>query len=80
MQAGFGDSLKLVGSLPETGAWDVAAAPEMSWCATSPPCDEFQMSITAHVHRLPCPVQGTSNRCKVEISRQCRHRHGQNTV
>ena len=33
LQAGFGDSLKLVGSLPETGKWDVAAAPEMSWCA-----------------------------------------------
>ena len=29
MQAGFGDSLKLVGSLPETGEWDVTAAPEM---------------------------------------------------
>ena len=33
LQAGFGDSLKLVGSLPETGEWDVAAAPAMSWCA-----------------------------------------------
>jgi hypothetical protein len=38
MQAGFGDSLKLVGSLPETGEWDVAAAPEMRWCASGAPC------------------------------------------
>lgn len=29
--AGFGDVLKLVGSLPVTGEWDVTAAPEMHW-------------------------------------------------
>jgi len=31
VQAGFGDTLKLVGNLPETGKWDVEAAPEMIW-------------------------------------------------
>ena len=31
-QAGFGESLKLVGSLPATGEWDVNAAPTLRWC------------------------------------------------
>jgi hypothetical protein len=30
-QAAFGEGLKLVGSHPVLGAWDIAAAPDMTW-------------------------------------------------
>ena len=68
LQAGFGDSLKLVGSLPETGQWDVTAAPEMSWCVGP-------SEYTAHpwllpIHQTHCCVHALSSSANTTCNKE----------
>ena len=52
-QAAFGEGLKVVGSHPALGEWDVAAAPDMQWTpghkwvanVTVPAQSEFEFKI-----------------------------------
>ena len=68
-QAAFGESLKVVGSSQDLGAWDIAAAPNMSWTdghvwaldLELPEGADFEYKIV-HVHYNGTSWEGCQNR------------------